>query len=257
MSEDATVLDQDRSADTANFVASFLFMRRGIGILGVALPLMLPLLYGVISGQWHLLNSMSRYYYTDTRNLFVGSLCAIGVFLFCYRYKPSDFWVSNIAGLAAITVALSPTTPMCPNNPTVPYCANPAKPTSAANLAGDVHFTAAAVLFVLLAYFCIFRFGHAHEIHRKRIYRTCGSLILLSILMVLVTEQTSWLNGTFFAGKNSLFWYEAIAIMSFGIAWLIEGLRTTGNTPSPVSGTTPAAVPPATVPPPNLTPAQV
>src|SRR4051794_40937799 len=98
--------------DTANFVASFLFMRRGIGILGVALPIALPLLYGIIAGQWHLLNSMSRYYYTDTRNIFVGTLCAIGVFLFCYRYKPSDFWVSNAAGLAAITVALCPTTPM-------------------------------------------------------------------------------------------------------------------------------------------------
>ena len=235
--------DQARAADTANFVASFLFMRRGIGVIGVLLPFALPLIYGIVSGQWHLLNSMSRYYYSDARNVFVGCLCAIGVFLFCYRYKPSDFWVSNVAGLAAIMVALSPTTPLCPNNPTVPACAHPTAPTSEAVTAGYVHLSAAAVLFTLLAYFCIFRFGHDYEVKRKRFYRTCGIVIVLSLLMAVVTEQTSWFNGTFLSGPDSMFWYEAVGILAFGTAWLVEGWRSTSTTPSPVSGVTPNPTP--------------
>jgi hypothetical protein len=219
--------------ETTNFVASFLFMRRGIGVLGVALPIALPLLYGIISGQWHLLGSMSQYYYTDTRNVFVGTLCAIGVFLFCYRYKPTDFWVSNVAGLAAITVALSPTTPLCPNKPTVPSCPNAAKATDLAKIAGDIHFVAAAILFILLAYFCIFRFGHANETRRKALYRTCGYVLLACLAMAAITQGTSWLNGTFLAGPSSLFWYEAVAIFAFGLAWLVEGLRSTATTPPP------------------------
>jgi len=95
--------------------------------------------------------------------------------------------------------------------------------------------------FLLLAYFCIFRFGHEFESKRKTFYRICGYAIIVCILMVLVTEQTSWLNGTFLAGAHSLFWYESIAIFSFGLAWLVEGLRSKNTTPSP-------AAPPPVIP---------
>jgi hypothetical protein len=193
------------------------------------------------------MNSMSRYYYTDTRNIFVGTLCAIGVFLFCYRYKPSDFWVSNVAGLAAITVALCPTTPMCPNNPTVPYCVGATRATGHAQLAGTIHLIAAGLLFLLLAYFCIFRFGHEYESKRKALYRGCGYVIIAVVALIVVTSNTSWLNSTFLAATDSLFWYESIAIFAFGLAWLVEGLRSKDTTPSPTGSTPQIPTQPAAV----------
>ncbi len=70
-------------------VISYLGLRKAIGILGVALPFVLPFgqifLHALgIQSSLHtpvIENSVSYYYHTDMRNIFVGSMCAIGVFL--------------------------------------------------------------------------------------------------------------------------------------------------------------------------------
>jgi len=54
--------------------------------------------------------SLSAYYYTGMKNVFVGTLCAIGVFLFSYRgYSKKDNIAANIAAFCAIGTALFPT----------------------------------------------------------------------------------------------------------------------------------------------------
>jgi hypothetical protein len=56
--------------------------------------------------------SLSGYYYTHMRNLFVGAMCAVGVYFVAYRgYKKKDYWFTNVAGAAAILIALFPTMP--------------------------------------------------------------------------------------------------------------------------------------------------
>src|SRR5215471_5273461 len=85
-----------------DIVASYLFQRRGIGLIGVTLPFVLVLGYDLSEGHFALRGSISSYYYTDMRNVFVGSMCAIGVFLLCYRYDLLDDVLSSIAGLLAI-----------------------------------------------------------------------------------------------------------------------------------------------------------
>ena len=68
--------------DTKPYVRSYMFMRFSVGVLGVALPLLLvfvePLLF---DGQPFPRGSLSAYYYSGMRELFVGVLWAIGVFL--------------------------------------------------------------------------------------------------------------------------------------------------------------------------------
>jgi hypothetical protein len=55
-------------------------------------------------------DSLSGYYYTHMRGLFVGAMCAMGVFFIAYRGLDRwDSWFTNVAGLAAICIALSPT----------------------------------------------------------------------------------------------------------------------------------------------------
>lgn len=60
-----------------DLVLSFLSVRRAIGCLGYFLPLAL-IAYGLSLGDG-ILTSISAYYYTPMREVFVGTLCAIAV----------------------------------------------------------------------------------------------------------------------------------------------------------------------------------
>ena len=63
------------------------------------------------SPQW-IPGSLSGFYYTHMRNLFVGAMCAVGVFFVAYRgHDRWDDRLTNVAGFAAICIALFPTMP--------------------------------------------------------------------------------------------------------------------------------------------------
>ncbi len=100
-------------------VRSHLSMRRWIGTLGVLLPVVL-----LLSSDWVPKATISHYYASSVfwiPGYFVGSLCAFGVFLYCYRghtingtrpTRPlrwlSDDWATTVAGLSAIATAIVP-----------------------------------------------------------------------------------------------------------------------------------------------------
>ena len=92
-------------------VISYLGLRKVVGIIGLALPFALA--FGRIFLQGHgIEGSISCYYYTVMRNVLVGSLCAIGVFLMsCQGYDRKDEIAGYLASVFAIGVALFPTTP--------------------------------------------------------------------------------------------------------------------------------------------------
>lgn len=133
---------QQSGPENSILVISYLSLRKAIGILGVALPFVLPigqiLLHALgIQSSLHspvIANSVSSYYYTDMRNIFVGSMCAIGVFLMSYRgYNRRDALAGRFAFVCAIGVALFPTSPL---------------PVASADekLIGGIHLTFAALL---------------------------------------------------------------------------------------------------------------
>src|SRR5215467_3411619 len=66
-------------------VFSYLSLRKAVGIIGFLLPSVLAigkiLLQGFGPQGAILQSSISSYYYTNVRDIFAGSLCAIGVFL--------------------------------------------------------------------------------------------------------------------------------------------------------------------------------
>ena len=95
-------------------VRSYLFLRSGIGIIGVALPVVLVIGAIILDQRFEFLDSMSSYYYSVMRDVFVGSLWAIGIFLICYQYDHLDDLVSTVAGFCAIGLSLFPTPPDCP-----------------------------------------------------------------------------------------------------------------------------------------------
>ena len=103
--------DDQQSADEDQLVISYLCLRQFVGWIGTLLPIVL--LVGVaISSTQARPDSMSGYYYTDMRNVFVGALCALGAFLGAYDgYDCVDRWITNVAGFGAIGVAFCPTKP--------------------------------------------------------------------------------------------------------------------------------------------------
>src|SRR5215471_5584402 len=140
--------DDQRDPASNDLVISYLSLRKAVGFIGLLLPLVLALakivfvFVGICCDHGGLETSISAYYYTHLRNVFVGGLCAIGVFLMSYRgFDKRDEIAGKIAGVLAICVAMFPTNPQ-----------DKLVKTSA------VHLTSAILLFLMLAYFSIVLF---------------------------------------------------------------------------------------------------
>ena len=89
-----------------SLVHSYLFLRRAIGFIGIGLPVVLVV--GVLLVDHEFLDSISGYYYSPMRGVFVGAMCAVGAFLLSYRgYDRLDNLTATAAGVAAVAVRLS------------------------------------------------------------------------------------------------------------------------------------------------------
>lgn len=91
----------------AQAVRAYLYLSLGIGLIAVALPILL-----VVAGGYQAHDSMSSFYHDTvgpTRDILVGSLCAVGVFLFLFHgLSKVENWLLNLAGIAIIAVAVIP-----------------------------------------------------------------------------------------------------------------------------------------------------
>lgn len=190
-------------------------LRTAIGLLAFFLPYLL-ILGGILVCQEPPQPSISDYYYCCVRNIFVGMLWAIGVFLFSYRgYEASEYWLSKIASIAVIAVALFPTTPE--------------DPTSTDKIVGAIHLLCAAVFFLILAYMSFFLFTRhgkkrmtPQKYERNCIYRVCGLIIFLCVLMIGSIKACVLLDPTFHAPDRYMLFFETIAILAFAISWMVK-----------------------------------
>jgi hypothetical protein len=198
-------------------VISYLNLRKALGFIGLLLPFVLMFGRILLEGGG-LLNSISGYYHSIVGDIFVGGLCAIGVFLFSYRgYDRRDDLASATAGVAALGVALFPTTPgltATPRETTIGY----------------LHLFFAAAFFGLMAYICLRLFTksnkppseHTPE-KRKRnmVYVASGWTIVVCIVLMLLlifVPTTSAIRAI-----KPVLWLETIAVVAFGLAWLTKG----------------------------------
>lgn len=191
-------------------------LRKTIGVIGVGLPVVLPL-GKVVFFAPGLPGSISTYYYTDMRNVLVGAMCAIGVYLLYYPgYDRGDTVTASSAGAGAIVLALSPTAPP-----------EPAVPTASEQLFGVVHYSAAAVFFLALAYLSAFRFTRsagvptARKRKRNAVYRVCGAVMVVSIALAVLLAAV--LPAAVVDAVHPVFWLEALAVLAFGVSWLVKG----------------------------------
>lgn len=213
-------MSQQLSAGTRALVVSYLDIRRAIGVIGLLLPMMLGPVGWFVFGI-EIQENMSSYYHTDLRDVFVGAMCAIGIFLFCYRgYDWIERWTANIGCVFALGVAL------------FPLDAN-SDPLHQRSVVGYLHTVCGAAFFLTLAFYSLYHFPSTkpekheiapHELQRNFVYRASGFVILLSLmamgaqLFLFPAGWRRWLDD-----YNFLFWMEWVAVWSFAAAWLTKG----------------------------------
>lgn len=197
-------------------VLSYLGLRKAIGIIGISLPFVLALGKMLLEGPG-IQSSISAYYYTDMRDVFVGSLCAIAVFMMSYKgYDRRDGLAGNLACVFAIGVALFPATPGGNGALQAP-------------LIGAIHIICAFSFFLTLAYFSLVLFRKTdpnrqpsrRKLQRNRVYTACGYIILASIAMIAILALLP--HEAPIKKLEPYFWLESLAVVSFGISWLTKG----------------------------------
>jgi len=143
-----------------------------------------------------------------SQSIFVGFLFAIAAFLLAYNGESkAEMLMSKFAAVAALGVALFPTS--CKGQPEIiPY----------------VHFGSAAVMFLILVYFCYVFYkrarakGYTEATRRAVIYVLCGIVIIASILIIVIDKA---IGGVLSSRIERLVFYcERAGLVAFGISWL-------------------------------------
>ena len=205
-----------------NLIISYLTLRRLIGILGTSLPIIV-VVGGFIQNGFVLQGSISGYYYTNMRDVFVGILCGVALFLISYRgYERIDNIVSTLSGIFAFGIILFPTS-------TYSGCAVPVGIFLIDDTISEyIHLTFGTLFFIALACNSLFLFtkrapGIFTREKRKRniIYRACGIIMLLAILCISI--YTLFLKDTILCKAYPVLICETIALFAFGISWLVKG----------------------------------
>lgn len=229
--------DRTQDAETVRL------LRLGIGLVGVVLP------GGLIAVNWvrhfwqHgpgfviIPTSMSGSYWTTARDVFVGSLCAIGVFLIGYRHTWRQDICSTLAGICALLVAFNPTAPG-PGAPGEPAWVNYLHHIAA----GGLLLTLGAFCFVFLAEWRVARSAAASGLAAGIIYLISGCAVIAAVIAALIT-------GLLGVGSTwpLLYLLEAIAVFSFGTAWITASWQDqAGLSPAArLAGSQPSALLPA------------
>ena len=230
MAKDPIAHDPDPKDDLAR---SYLGLRRGLGLLGLSLPLVL---LGVTftSAGLDLQPSISAYYYIPhLGQLMVGVLWAIGIFLIYYQGYPTiplSFrrlppWISRhltdanlttLAGIGALVTAILPT---CKTR----------HPCDIMVIAG-FHLVGSVTFLLTLAVLSIWSFTETDKpstklLPEKRrsntVYRICGWTIIACLVgcaIALIADIPA--IGPII---NPVVWLESIAILAFAISWLVKG----------------------------------
>jgi hypothetical protein len=207
-------------------VLSYLALRKAVGIVALVLPFALMFGNMVFSrigsgAAWPsplFEGSISSYYNTCMGHFLTGALCAIAMFLMsCRGYDLADEIAGYLACGFALGVAFCPTTPDTP-----PF-------TPLQNRLSSAHEIFAALMFLVLSYFCLFLFTKTNpgetptprKLQRNIVYKVCGAIMVLS--MVVMTSLHIPAVGRLFQHINVLLIFETVCLLAFGVAWLTKG----------------------------------
>jgi hypothetical protein len=205
-----------------------------IGILGLILPLVLVFISMVFDDCYEVQSSISAYYHTNSRDVFVGILCCLAFAFFAYRgyyekYWFNDSFIGNVSAFLALGVAFFPTS-VSYNEDTlcVPYIDTA--------VSSKIHYICAIFLFICLAIFAIFQFTKTKDgyvffhgrwqqqaitkKYENLFYISCGVIIVFGIILagVYISLPDDLKNNI--SDWNPIFILETIMVWAFSFAWL-------------------------------------
>jgi len=204
-------------------------IRKLIGILGLSLPVILPLT------KLEFLASISHYYYdTLSSLLFIIILSAFGLFLISYKgYKKegkkeglSDDFLTNIAGLAALIVVFVPTSCTGSTSDIIDaLCKTGNLPLFGheVTVLNTIHLVSAGIFIMCMGWMSRFKFIRTRDESNKRVYRHCGNLVFIAIGLLVVFLILEKLGVNFPLKHYYVYIFETMAIIPFGISWLVKG----------------------------------
>ena len=180
---------------------SYLYLSLGIGLIAALLPLLLLWRGGYVGHD-----SISSFYTNDirsSRDVMVGLLCAVGVFLFLFHgLSKTENWLLNFAGISVIGVAFIPMT------------------------TSELLHRGFAIIFFLLIGIVAIRYSkgridHIPHQRSRRAFKTgytaAGTAMILLPLIIVALQFTPW--GRF---KHHMFWIECVAIWAFSAYWFLK-----------------------------------
>lgn len=230
----AVLTDDDDPA--VLYARSYLLTRVIVGVLGVLLPTLLFVLDGFfLRGGLVVKGSLSAYYHSGARDLFVGTLCVTGFLLITYMSAQRgtwDFLLSSVAGVAALGVALLPTTR--PNlvdasvrcgaaSDPVPAGCTQLQQAFGETAVATIHYVSAGIFILSLAAIC-FLFALREKRHegagkRARFHRTCGFVILSGVTWAALGRPLGFEPF----GFTPLYVGEVVSVYAFGASWIAKG----------------------------------
>ncbi len=191
---------------------TYLALRWGMVGIGLVLPFFL-----LVVDQWvttdPLPDSISGFYHTPLRDVFVGALATTGAFLVLYKiFTPLENWLLNFAGISVILVAMLP-------------CAVPDGLPPADHTFPTAHKICAIITFACLgavAMFCAKKSLDESMLSKKQltffrvVYPTIG------VLMAALPGVVALFDA---AGMADLFWVESAGLWVFSAYWAAKTIE--------------------------------
>ncbi len=205
-----------------SIVLSYMKLRTLIGVLGMALPAMCYFWCIAYNGA-QVLDSLSMHYYTNFRDVFVGILLAVSVFLLTYKgYDILDNVITIVIGVCGIGIAFFP----CENKEATYKVSLLMLDNATTNI---VHCISAALFFILLAVNSIFLFTKSkkpvekgsRKYWRNIVFITCGVVILAAL--AVMAAVSIWASQDFRDRTHVILIVETVMLASFGVSWLVKG----------------------------------
>ena len=223
----------DRGDPAVLYAITLLFIRAVVGVLGILLPLVL-----IVGEAWFMQGdvairgSLSAYYHTAMRDVFVAALCVIGFMLMMYMAgKPEtrDFRWSLGAGASLLGVVFFPTkrpglgnsNPLCGVDP-MPQGCSAVQQALGETLTAGIHFLFAVAFLLCLARIC-FLFAHreAEFLGEHGLARTLRVLGWIIMIAVVYAALGAVFKHRIF-GLTPLYVAEVAAVLAFGLAWILK-----------------------------------
>lgn len=190
------------------YTQCYFSLRKAVGLIGMLLPFVLMLGNYLFFGGEAVLPTISQYYHSPMRDVFVGALLIMASFLFFYSgYGKTDRIFGIVAGSLALGVVVFPTS------------------ASATSSDSPVHGFFAISLFVVLAAISIFDFPRKRPGMEKRItdrLQVISGLVMLGCVIAVCLYYA--FRGFAKSEGYFVFILESIALIAFGISWFTEGL---------------------------------